>query len=340
MISQCARLENVEQAFRLHRELSAQGMTANGPVLASLIHAASKRKEYFATAVDLFRQMELLKIPIHLPVYNHMLYACAKVSDIATAMSLWRTLFSADSAVRPNEYSCANYLWALASVEAACSRISKRGFTYDQVAPREIARAAQEVVDFMQENRLVINKHCVSALLAIYSNNRLREPAERLFWEGGPLRAAARSPFAFELMFKLYDNIADYQGAQKVHQELQKHALKIPPEGWRALARTAALTEHLEEAVQHVEEMVAQGYKPTLSDLKHVALRLHERERTDLVSRLKRLCVPDRLHAPNPLLPWLQRSKAVGTLLEGVYGRTAPKTCSRINFSPPPAKKE
>lgn len=330
MINRCAKLELVEKAFLLYRELTAQGMTPNPEVSSALIYAASKRREYYPQAVDLFRQMELLKMPISLPVYNNMLSACAKAADLKTAMSLWQTLFSNNNPqLRPNEYSCTNYIWVLASVEHQSTKISKRAFTY-HVAPEEIVASAEQVFNFVQENGLPINNHMLSSLLAVYSNNRCVERAEHLFWTIYPDRGLTRSPFAYELMFKLYDNIKRYEAAQRVHQQLLCDGIRIPYEGWRALARTAAICNRLDEAIAHVKEMVRQGFKPALSDLKLLHLRFFEHQRLDLVEKLNSLCIKNE-PAPNPFVPYLERSQRIDKLFKDIYGKKGPKITSQVS---------
>lgn len=331
MMFRCGKLDQVEKAFSLHKELTNQGMTANAPVHAALICAASKRKEYYPMAIELFRQMELFQMPVRMVVYDSLLYACSKVADLNTAMSLWKAILSsADPHVKPSIYTCSNYIWSLASVESMReSKHSKRNFAY-KVRGQDIFRAAIEVYNHVQESGLVVSPHLMSAMLAVLSNNKQVQSAEEFFWKEHEKFNIKRSPFAYEMMFKLYDNVANYDGALRIHQQLQLDKLKIPYEGWRALARCAALTDHLQEALQHVKEMVAQGYKPALSDLIHVNIRFLEREREDLSRKLKALCINERIFAPNPLVPWLNRSKAVSSLLTDVYGKQAPECATKI----------
>lgn len=331
MIFRCGKLDQVEKAFLLHKELSHQGMTANAQVYTALICAASRRKEYYPMAIELFRQMELFKMTIGITVYDSLLYGCSKVADLHTAMGLWKTVMaSPDPTLRPTIYTCTNYIWALASIESTRGfKLSKRDFAYD-LDCRDLVNAAEEVYVHAKEKLRPVSPQLMSAMLAIYSNNRRVQLAEELFWREHDQLAIKRSPFAYELMFKLYDNVAYYEGAVRVHQQLQQDKLKIPYEGWRALARCAALTDHLEEALQHVKEMAAQGYKPALSDLKHVNMRFLEREREDLSRALKSLCVNEGTFAPNPFVPWLNRSQAVSSLLTDVYGKNAPGCASKI----------
>ena len=77
--------------------------------------------------------------------------------------------------------------------------------------------------------------------------------------------------------------------------------------------------------------MRVQGYRPTISDFKTVLLRIHERERYDLEEEFKKLCANDEIRSPNPFVPWLKRSEAVGDLLKKAYGRDAPEMASQLH---------
>jgi pentatricopeptide repeat protein len=239
MIRQCAKLDQVEKAFALHEKLTAQGMTANPTLSSVLIYAASKRKEYFPKAIDIFRQMELLKMPIDIFVYNNLLSACAKAADLNTAMALWQSILTTPS-LRPNVFTCTNYIWALASVETRSSKISKRDFVYEGTS-LDLIQAVDEVRKYMQTSAIPLNSHSLSAMLAVYSNHGAQFKAEELFWKKYNELNLPRDPFSYELIFKLYDNVRNYEGAEKVYRDLKDRNIKIPYEGWRALARTAAL---------------------------------------------------------------------------------------------------
>ncbi|PJF19206.1 hypothetical protein PSACC_00973 [Paramicrosporidium saccamoebae] len=308
MIRHCAKLDQVEKAFALHRKLTAQGMTAN-PILSSvLIFAASKRKEYFPTAIDIFRKMELLKMPIDIFVYNNLLSACAKAADLNTAMSLWQNVLTTPS-LKPNVFTCTNYIWALASVETRNSKISKRDFVYEG-SSRDLIQAVDEVRTYMQTAAIPLNSYSLSAMLAVYSNHGAQLEAEELFWEKYKELNLPHDPFSYELMFKLYDNVRNYEGAEKVYRELKERNIKMPYEGWRALARTAALY--------------------TLAGSCIILLCLIERERPALVAKFDGLCRKDSKSKPNPFVPWMNRSQSVGSLLKAAYGKDAPEVATKI----------
>jgi hypothetical protein len=94
----------------------------------------------------------------------------------------------------------------------------------------------------MKERGIAQTAHTQSALLAIYSNGQKRVPAENLFWRGFATLGLPRTPYAYELMFKLYDSLEDYDSAHLVYRQMSVDQIKkLPYEGWRALIRSAAL---------------------------------------------------------------------------------------------------
>lgn len=241
MLHRCGELENPEKAFLTFEQVTKQGMIPNIPCMVSLIYAASKRKEYYSKAMEIHRQMELLNMPIPLPVYNHLLYACGKVADLGTALKLWKKLTTSEDAARQaNQYTICNFLWVLASVETMHTKLSRRAFVYE-LDRDELDKTVMEVLKFIDERQIPRTAHLMNALLGFYSNNWKQKQAEELFWQTLPATGIARTPFTFELMFKLYDNVKNYEGACQIYNHLKEEKVSLPYEGWRALIRSAAL---------------------------------------------------------------------------------------------------
>ena len=100
--------------------------------------------------------------------------------------------------------------------------------------------------------------------------------------------------------------------------------MRLPYEGWRALARTAALCNYHDEALIHVREMRANGHRPHLDDFQMLLMRFSQASRKDLCESLCEIC--EQTEKPtNPFLPWRRRSTAISVLLEKAYGKGAPK---------------
>ena len=76
--------------------------------------------------------------------------------------------------------------------------------------------------------------------------------------------------------------------------------------------------------------MINQGYKPHQADFQTVRLILFTKERLDLVREMDRLCDRDQ-RAPNPFIPWLERSLAVTEILKKAYGAKAPESATKIH---------
>ncbi len=374
----------VEQAFLVHDRLRSETVAPerrlepSPAVHGALIQAASRRKEYFGRALALFQEMSALGMPIGAGVYSDMLYACSKASALTTAMALWREALGCKESP-PTRATATNYLWALAAVESPrhSLRFSKhRAFFWDDVTPAQLSAAASDVVAWAEKNGIRPNAHMLVALLAVHTNHRLRGAAEDIFWTRmwGASSAMQHQPFGHEHMLLMYDRVRDYGAALEVYRHYRRVFVdepsgraraRLPYEGWRALARTAALTGHLDEALGHVSAMRAeQGHVPAFEDFRAVHLRMCEAGRPDLVSRLTEACRPrlpesggDAASAgspdPAPLaaasrrsvadlagdgaggrpsragwnahVPYLERSRALSELLGRVYGRDAPR---------------
>lgn len=245
MLNRCAYLERPELAFKTWTELCTQGMLANAPCLEALIYAASKRTDYYARALGCFRELEALGLPCSLRIYNHMLQVAAKNADLATAISIWRKLLEgSDPAISPNEHSYASFLWSLASVETPEYRLSKnRPFVYGSIESAELIETAWQILDHAIAHGIPINGKILSAGLAIFSNNGCVESARRLWNEWFPKYNIQHSPFAYELMFKLFDTVRDWPRTAALWQDMQEQRQDklLPYEGWRAMIRTAAL---------------------------------------------------------------------------------------------------
>ncbi len=333
MVRRCAVLNHIDKALLVYREAVTQGMVPDAVVYTSLIHAACKRRELFPYAMEIFRQMATLNMEISLAVYDALLYGCSKTANLQTAMSLWRAalvLGASSPQAKPQVSTCTNYLLALASVETTTNKISKRPFMYD-ISPGTIKEATRQVRAYAAENGIAMNAYMVSALLAIYSNNKFVAEAEELFWRGCASNPKLRSPFAYELMFKMYDSTTNYEGARTVYESFMREEVRVLPyEGWRALVRTAALSGKVDCALEHLVEMKAHGCEPNYADVKHLPIRCYEMDRLDLIPKIEALCTFDRPAAPLKFVPWIHRSASIASLLQGAYGKDAPALVSAV----------
>ncbi len=80
-----------------------------------------------------------------------------------------------------------------------------------------------------------------------------------------------------------------------------------------------------------LEEMVANGYKPSIEDLKVLKLRLFELRKLSLKPKLEVLCLQPEPVPKDDHGAWRQRSLALQSLFDRIYGRNGPKSATDAN---------
>lgn len=359
--------DEIEKAFKIYRELKAQGMLSNYSVMQSLLYAFSRRKEYFERALDVFRQMQVLGMPMTIHEYNNLLYGCGKTADLQTALLIWNQLSDFSKTenetqmeiqteemketetemgmgmgkeikeerkkviIQPNSISYSSILWVLASIETRNDKISKRSFSYD-VNIEKLSLIANEIYNEAQSRGLVNHGSLVTAYMAVFSNHLQREEAERIFNNEFQKFNIPKAPLAYEIMFKLYDSTRCYDSMIKLKDQMHKENVYLTYEGWRAIIRTAALSNNLKEAIDFTKNMINAGYKPTQSSLQVLRLRLIERSEEELLNEFNKLIpLPLKIREESKLEAWRTRSITIGKFLKSQYGLNAPKFQMDIN---------
>lgn len=332
MLMNCGRHDLVEKAFKTFREIQAQGLQPHWLTHSALIYAASKRKEYYPKAVELFREMEGHRMPMDIRVYNHMLHATSKVADIATALELWNRLQeSTDAKLKINDYTVANFLWTLAAVETGEDKISKRTYHYEMDSS-ELKRVAIEAfTDARKNHNIVPNTHVMNAYLAVMANHNMVEEAESIFHQEIKSFGLSPTPATFEIMLKMYDQQRNFDKTKELMEDVKKRSLSIGAEAWRAAIRTAALTTNLQVAIEWLRSMVSAGHRPSVEQMQVLHLRLCEEEKWQLRKEMGDLCLPPIKAPNNPFTDWRRRSVAIADLLEKVYGKDAPKLATKVD---------
>lgn len=327
--------DETEKAFKIYRELKAQGMLANYAVMQSMLYAFSRRKEYFNRALEIFRQMQVLKMPVTVHEYNNLLYGCGKVADLQTGLMLWNQFNSTiDSnnekkeGIKPNSISYSSILWVLASVETKNDKISKRSFSYD-LNVIKLAESAHKIYNEAIERGFVNHGAMITAYLAVFANHLLREETERIFNNEFQRFNVPRAPLAYEIMFKLYDSTRCYDAMIKLKDQMHMENIKLTYEGWRAIIRTAALCDKLKEAIQFIREMIDNGFEPRSYALKVLKLRLIERSEWKLKEQFDEL-VPEMKSADeSKSFALRKRTIVINTFLKKQYGLNAPKLATK-----------
>lgn len=217
-------------------------MEPNPVTHSAMIFLCTRSKRHFETAVNFFDQMSLLKFPIHLRVHNYMLQGCAKVADLDRAMTIWNGLIEkslSDPRLKPNEFSLSSILWALASVETSESKLSKREFHYE-MDQKDLVTLATDIYR-LGTSIIQTNSHLANGYLAVLTDNRAIEQAENFFHNEMMQSNCKRTEHSYELMFKMYDGLRDFEKTRNLKAQMDSENLVVPFEGWRAMIRTAAL---------------------------------------------------------------------------------------------------
>lgn len=330
MLMNCGKNDLVEKAFKTYRELQAQGLEPNWITHSALIYAASKRKSFYEKAMALYREMESRRMSIDIRVYNNLLYATSKVGDLETALELWNLVQDNDK-LQINDISIANMLWTLAAVETLEDKISKRPYHYD-ADPAELKAKAQELIKLAKESEhIALNAYILNGYLAVLANHNFVDEAESIFWDEFKSHHLAPTPGSYEIMFKMYDFSKDFTKTKELLEHASEQKVVLGFEAWRAAVRTAAITGNLTDSIDWLRQMVKAGYRPSVTDLKVLHLRLCENEKWELRKQMGELCLPVAKVPNNPYTNWRLRSIALADLLAQVYGKNAPKLATKAD---------
>ena len=231
----------IEMGMKLYEEVVTSGMESNPVTHSAMVYLCTRSKKYFNNALTFYEQMSLLNFPMHLRVHNYMLQGCAKVADLDRAISIWNNLIeksSIDPKLKPNEFSLSSILWALASVETGETKLSKRDFHYE-MDQWDLVKIATDI--YRQGTAIIpLNSHHSNAYLAVLTDNLAVEQAEHLF-HNEMRDNCKRTEHSYELMFKMYDSLRNYEKTLELKVKMHSENLIVPFEGWRAMIRTAAL---------------------------------------------------------------------------------------------------
>lgn len=324
IIIHLARSDFVEKAMLEYEEAVKLGMPKNAVTHSAMIYACSKRKGFYAKAFELLHQMDVNGMPVDLRVYNNILYACAKVSDLRTALIIWSTIQKRaenDDTFTPNVHTFSNILWSLASVETNQNKISLRPFIHS-VTPMEIMGHAIRILHSMQSSGVPMDERIITAYLTVAANHRFREVAERVFNVEFDKYGYKRTALAYDVMFAMYDALEDYKASVALKKRLDAEGMTrgLSLDGWRSLVRTAALATRLDEAVAYLEEMNSHGHVPNSEAMQALHLRIFENERWDLRERMLKLVRhPAALHSTS-MAGWRNRAEKLDAMMEHLYG--------------------
>lgn len=314
-----------ERAFKLYREMTQDNVVPNIETLHTLVYVCSKRKDYFRECFSLVKQLEDSGFSPTLTTYNWMLHSCARVSDLQTGKLIWEKI---SSTLSPDPHSFAGMFWLLASIETNQNAKSINRIRYPSISSNDICREAKDIYSLIhgKYSNIPITAPLMASYLAVFTSHLDKQESEAIFYEMYP-KHHPQLPISFQHMFEMYDTLHDYQSSisLKRYADIKGYMKQIPFLGWRALIRTAASNNQLDDALEYLEEMkrITQ-YTPTVDSLKLVLFRCIEMEDWNNKSKLLSLCAPIPKKTSRYSL-WNERMNRINALLDMVYGKPAGK---------------
>ena len=98
-----------------------------------------------------------------------------------------------------------------------------------------------------------------------------------------------------------------------------------------SLVLTIFRNNEIDLSLSMLSEMVANGYKPSIEDLKVVKLRICELGKFVLKPKFEALCLRPEPVPKDDHEAWRQRSLALQALFDKIYGRNGPKSATTPN---------
>lgn len=317
--------KQAERAFKLYREMNQDNVIPNTDTLHSLVYACSKRKDYFQECFSLVKQLEDSGFTPTIETFNWMLHSCSRVSDLQTGKLIWERI---TTTMTPDSNSFTGIFWLLASIETNQNSKSTNKICYPSISSDDICKEAKDFYNLLDTKypNIPITFQLLTSYLAVFTSHLDKQTSEDIFYNVYPERYL-QLPISFQHMFEMYDTLHDYQSALSLKQYVTSRSSieKISFLGWRALIRTAAYNNQLDDALGYLEEMRRNTqYVPTVDSLKLVLFRCIEMEDWDNRSKLLSLCSPSPKKTSKYSL-WDERMGKINELLDIVYGKPAGK---------------
>lgn len=353
----CGKDGLVEMAYKLYNQMSELGVKSGPDSLISLIHACSKRKDFYNEGFLLLEKLEKIHQDIPIAVYNTLLYACAKNSDLKTGMIIWKKLNECkeQNKLTLNQVSFANIMWLLASVETSETKISEKNFVYD-LKPSDILQKITEI-----KNSITIpwNAYMLNAYLAAISNQLCVAESENVFYEQFSNLALIPTPHSAEILLKLYDTCMQknkqftlkklnekeytdmgreigsirrvfYEKSKKLEEFCNQNHISLTYSSMRSLIRIASFNDDMDYARAVFKKMLKSVPKIQFSQMKLFYTKAIENERHDIAQEIATVCVAD-MKKPR-FSEWKERTFLIDRLLDNVYGKEKGRGYHRGKF--------
>ena len=316
-IKSCGLQGEVEKAFLVYKELIATQTRPNNALLSELLAACVRRKDYYAEALGIVKQMESYGYSLKPKIYEYLLLGCAKNKDLQSACVIWDCL-SASHVITGNAVT--NMLWLLASIENEQNKTSKSPEFLYKVSCDEIVDKAKGIFEhYVVERGCKPSSQMLSALLAVMCRNKRVDDSKMIFYEQYKKYALKRHENSYESMFQLYQNVRDLKAALELRQEAKADGIAFTLQSYSALVNLAGLKNEIEVGIGLFREMIRAEMKPYLAQVRYLYEAANREEKMDIMQEMKISCKQIHVKGSAQKL-FATRGKLIDSLLDDVYG--------------------
>ena len=215
---------------------------------------------------------------VNFQVYNTLIYACYKQGHVELGTKWFRLML--ENGVRPNVATFGMVMslyqkgWNVADSEYAFSQMRSFGITCQSAYSAMITiytrmslyDKAEEVIDFIQEDKVILNLENWLVLLNAYSQQGKLQEAERVLFS---MQNAGFSPniVAYNMLITGYGKASNMDAAQHIFRNLKNVGLEPDESTYRSMIEGWGRAENYKEAEWYYNELKRLGFKPNSSNL-------------------------------------------------------------------------
>merc|ERR1719324_499197 len=273
----------MDDALRLFEEMktsSGDKLTGSGfaAAFASVISGFAQRKEC-QRAIQCYQEMQAKNVKISVVVYNTLIDACCRVSDMEGAAKLFQDMVAGQCTPDLITYSTLIKGYCLCGDMDQGMQLfmlmRKKGITPDAIvfnslldgcAKRQMRTLCEQVVRDMAEAGVSPSNHSVSILVKLYGRCRDLDAAFRVFEEMP--RDHGFKPNAAVYTCLMSSCIANNQmdRAMQLHKQMAKERVHCDEKTYSTLLRGALRVNNIEAAVDLIHSALDQGTRGLLEE--------------------------------------------------------------------------
>lgn len=324
----CGMYEEAEKAMKMYRYYVEQQISMNASSYKALLYATSSRADFQTETFSILKQMESEGIEADIDVYNNLLKCCMKTNNLKMAHFIWNKLSvqPEGSLLAPTCRTIMHMFLLLAAIETP-QTVNSRNKALFNISPEEIINESARIFRYAVDRKIKITEFLLNSFLAVHTNQRDLEKSLMIFYEFYPKYNLGKNPFTYSCMFRLFDSEGQYEKMKELLEIAKQDGVTyFDHMTWRSIIRICAAQSQIDEAIEFVKRMKADGHEPTIDHLKLLLLKIVEAERWDAREELIKLCAPIYHAAKLGKWPiWNERTQQVNKMLDDIYGRPAGK---------------